>query len=60
MRTPEFQLKKRIWEHYGPGRLVIYEGAGKQLRMTEEILPIGGVYIGRKIITAQSKSKKST
>ena len=35
--TPEWKLKKRLWEYYGPGTLMIYQGSEKRIRLTETL-----------------------
>lgn len=37
--TPEWRLKRKLWTWYGPGRLRVYKGSAKSLRMVEEIVP---------------------
>lgn len=37
--TPEWRIKRRLWEYYGPGRLQVFKGSAESLRMTEEIVP---------------------
>jgi hypothetical protein len=37
--TPEWRIKRRLWEYYGPGPLRIYKGAGRNFRLHEKILP---------------------
>lgn len=34
--TPEWRIKRRLWMHYGPGRLRIYKG---RMNLVEEIIP---------------------
>lgn len=34
-----WKLKKKLWKHYGPGRLRIFKGSAKRLIATEEIIP---------------------
>jgi hypothetical protein len=46
--TASFQLKKRLWKSYGPGRLQIVEGPGLKYRVREEVISSGGIYIGKK------------
>ena len=38
--TPEWRIKRRLWEHYGPGPLLIYKGSHTRLRLAETILPV--------------------
>ncbi|NJM09711.1 MAG: DUF1064 domain-containing protein [Bdellovibrionaceae bacterium] len=35
--TPEWRIKRRLWMHYGPGRLQVFKGGGAALRLVEEI-----------------------
>ena len=37
--TDVYRIKKRLWEHYGPGRLEIYKGTAKKIFLHEEIIP---------------------
>lgn len=37
--TDVWNIKKRLWRFYGPGRLQIYRGNAKAFRMVEEIVP---------------------
>lgn len=37
--TEVWLLKKRLWRHYGPGRLRVYKGSAKSFTMVEEIIP---------------------
>lgn len=37
--TPEWRLKKRLWEFYGPGPLHIWRGSYKAPRITETVIP---------------------
>ena len=37
MRTAVFQIKKRLWEYYGPGLLGIIEKKGKKFVCTEMV-----------------------
>jgi hypothetical protein len=39
--TPEWNIKKRLWRIYGPGRLRIYKGYGLRIELVEEIIPKG-------------------
>ncbi len=39
--TPVFQIKKRLWKSYGPGKLHIYGGSAKYLRFMETVIPKG-------------------
>lgn len=38
-KTPSWNIKKRLWEYYGPGPLYIYEGSHKYPKLTETIIP---------------------
>ena len=35
--TPEYRIKRRLWQHYGPGLLRVYKGSGNAIRLFEEI-----------------------
>lgn len=38
--TDSWRLKRRLWKHYGPGRLLVYKGHHKgPLKLVEEIIP---------------------
>lgn len=37
--TPEWKLKKRLWQVYGPGRLEIWKGTHVRPRFSENIVP---------------------
>ncbi len=37
--TPVWAIKKRLWKHYGPGRLRIYRQAYNDVTMDEEVIP---------------------
>jgi hypothetical protein len=37
--TAVWAIKKRLWKHYGPGRLEIYTGSYKYPKLTEIIIP---------------------
>lgn len=37
--TDVWKIKKRLWEHYGPGRLEIYKGNAKKVILKEVINP---------------------
>jgi len=39
--TPEWKIKKRLWQHYGPGRLEIYKGSAKRITLAETLTPGG-------------------
>lgn len=34
-----WKIKKRLWKHYGPGRLRIFKRAGGRIVLTEELIP---------------------
>jgi hypothetical protein len=38
--TPEWRIKRRLWEWYGEGPLWIYKGSAKSFRLHETITPI--------------------
>lgn len=37
--TPEWKIKKRLWEYYGPGPLEIWRGSAGNPRLTEVVIP---------------------
>ena len=37
--TDAWKIKKRLWKHYGPGRLDIYKGSAKKLTLHEQLIP---------------------
>lgn len=37
--TDVWKIKKRLWEHYGPGRLEIYKGNAKKVFLKETVIP---------------------
>lgn len=37
--TPEWRIKRRLWHHFGPGRLRVFKGSAKSFKMVEEIVP---------------------
>lgn len=37
--TDVWRIKRRLWMHYGPGRLIVYKGNKHGLFIDEEILP---------------------
>lgn len=40
IETDVWRIKRRLWMHYGPGKLMIYKRSGKtELRLVEEIIP---------------------
>ncbi len=40
-RTASFQIKKRLWKHYGPSRLILCNGYGLDIKVIEVIIPKG-------------------
>lgn len=40
-KTPEWRLKLRLWRHYGPGVLEIYEGNYARPKLVETVVPKG-------------------
>jgi hypothetical protein len=41
METPEFKLKLRLWEKYGPGVLEIWKGTAKKPKLDRVVTPVG-------------------
>ena len=37
--TPEWRIKRRLWQFYGPGPLEIYSGRYSNIRLKEIIIP---------------------
>ena len=37
--TDIWRIKRRLWEHYGPGKLIVYKGSGTRFGVYEEIIP---------------------
>lgn len=37
--TDVWKIKKRLWQHYGPGRLEIYKGSAKKIKLFETVIP---------------------
>lgn len=37
--TRDYDIKKRLWKFYGPGRLEIWKGTAKNPRLVETIIP---------------------
>lgn len=37
--TPEWRIKRRLWEYYGPGPLEIYSGRYSNIRLKETLIP---------------------
>ncbi|MFO0254951.1 MAG: hypothetical protein ACK52V_12610 [Betaproteobacteria bacterium] len=42
LELPAWRIKRRLWLHYGKGRLVIVKGSGARLRVHEELVPKKG------------------
>lgn len=40
LETDVWRIKRRLWKHYGPGRLRVYKGSYKKLYLHEEIVPV--------------------
>lgn len=38
--TTDWRIKLRLWRHYGPGRLDVYKGSAKNLRLYESVIPV--------------------
>lgn len=38
-KTPEWRIKRKLWEYYGPGKLYIYTGSYKRIKLEETICP---------------------
>lgn len=34
---------KKLWKHFGPGRLKVYSGYGLRMKLLEEIIPKGEI-----------------
>lgn len=39
--TPEWRIKRRLWQHYGPGKLEIWMGDWRKPFLKETIIPKG-------------------
>lgn len=39
--TPEWKIKKKLWSHFGPAQLDIYQGSYSSPRLVETIKPKG-------------------
>jgi len=39
LETAVWRIKRRLWMHYGPGKLVVYKGSHKRIFIAEEIVP---------------------
>jgi hypothetical protein len=37
-KTPVFNLKARLWKHYGDGKLIVVQKSGKTYKITKEIV----------------------
>jgi hypothetical protein len=37
--TTDWNIKKRLWKHYGPGKLLIWKRSGKSIKLAETIAP---------------------
>lgn len=37
--TNEYQIKLKLWKHYGPGTLRVYKGAGLRMEIVKEVRP---------------------
>lgn len=37
--TSDWRIKRRLWEHYGPGPLEIYKGSAKNFQLHETLTP---------------------
>lgn len=40
-QTDVYRIKRRLWQHYGPGALFVYGGSAKSLKLIETIVPKG-------------------
>lgn len=40
-QTDVYRIKRRLWQHYGPGALFVYGGSAKSLKLIEMIIPKG-------------------
>lgn len=52
VETPSWKIKKRLWQHYGPGRLKVYKMRGGKPDLVEVINP--GAYAGRSYKTEEN------
>ncbi len=41
IETDVWRIKRRLWKHYGPGRLSVYKGTARSLKCVETIIPSG-------------------
>jgi hypothetical protein len=41
--TPVWRIKRRLWMHYGPGKLTIFKGSAANIKIHEEINPKNGL-----------------
>lgn len=39
--TTDYRIKRRLWIHYGPGKLHVFNGSHAHLRLKETIIPKG-------------------
>lgn len=39
--TSDWRIKRRLWQHYGPGNLEIYKGSAARLTLHETLTPDG-------------------
>lgn len=37
--TDVWKIKKRLWQYYGPGKLEIYKGTAKKIKLIETVIP---------------------
>jgi predicted nuclease of restriction endonuclease-like RecB superfamily len=38
--TTDYNIKKRLWEYYGPGPLRVFKGGAKTMKMVDEVIPV--------------------
>lgn len=38
-QTPEYRIKRKLWKFYGPGKLEVWGGSYKSLKLVEVICP---------------------
>lgn len=41
VKTAVWNIKRRLWKSYGPGRLEVWEGSYTRPKLTETIIPMG-------------------
>lgn len=41
LETSDYRIKRRLWMHYGPGKLHVFKGAHSRLIHSETIIPKG-------------------